>query len=70
MQRVNLKIKVKHEQSPGMIVGVSPLWRNIPLGLKNIGQNVCFFNSVIQVLFCADSFREHIRLSNTYDPRY
>ena len=31
---------------------------NIPLGLINYGENVCFFNSVIQVLYCLPLFRD------------
>ena len=43
--------------------------RTAPLGLKNYsGHNVCFFNSVIQVLFSVESFREHIRHLDTIDP--
>ncbi len=39
-------------------------------GLKNIGQNVCFFNSVIQSLYTIESFCEHVRLldADTGDP--
>ena len=29
------------------------------MGLKNLGQNVCFFNSVIQTLYSLESFREY-----------
>ncbi|MCH2406271.1 MAG: ubiquitin carboxyl-terminal hydrolase, partial [Nitrosopumilus sp.] len=31
---------------------------NIPLGLMNKGENVCFFNSVIQVLYAIPAFRD------------
>ena len=34
--------------------------RSKPLGLVNAEENVCFFNSVIQLLFSVESFREHI----------
>eukprot|EP00111_Clytia_hemisphaerica_P013015 TCONS_00038250-protein len=34
--------------------------RKFPLGLENFGQNVCFFNSVIQVLYSVKSFREFV----------
>ena len=34
---------------------------NIPLGLINQGENVCFFNSVIQVLYSLPIFRDYIR---------
>ena len=34
--------------------------RLIPLGLKNLGQNVCFFNSLIQALYSLKSFREFV----------
>ena len=34
--------------------------RSSPLGLKNLGQNVCFFNSVPQVLYSNDNFRKFI----------
>ena len=33
---------------------------NIPLGLLNLGENVCFFNSVIQVLYSITTFREYV----------
>ena len=32
--------------------------RKLPLGLKNLGQNVCFFNSVIQALYSVDDLRK------------
>ena len=32
--------------------------RNIPLGLVNYGENVCFFNSVIQVLYSLSVSRD------------
>ena len=35
---------------------------NIPLGLKNYGKNVCFFNSVIHVLYSLPVFRDYIKL--------
>ena len=34
--------------------------RNIPLGLLNIGENVCFFNSVIQALYSITAFRDYV----------
>ena len=34
---------------------------NIPLGLKNYGENVCFFNSVIQVLYSVPVFRDYVK---------
>ena len=33
---------------------------NILLGLVNYGENVCFFNSVIQVLYSLSVFRDYI----------
>ena len=33
---------------------------NISLGLVNYGENVCFFNSVVQVLYCLPLFRDYI----------
>ena len=33
---------------------------NIPLGFMNYGENLCFFNSVIQVLYSLPVFRDHI----------
>ena len=33
---------------------------NKPLGLLNLGENVCFFNSVIQVLYSITAFRDYI----------
>ena len=33
---------------------------NIPLGLINYGENVSFFNSVIQVLYCLPLFRDYM----------
>ena len=33
---------------------------NIPLGLVNYGENVCFLNSVIQVLYSLSVFRDYI----------
>ena len=33
---------------------------NIPLGLINYGENSCFFNSVIQVLYYLPLFRDYI----------
>ena len=44
------------------------LVEKVPVGFKNLGQNVCFFNSVIQVLYSVDLFREHILSVNTLDP--
>ena len=35
---------------------------NIPLGLINYGKNVCFFNSVIQVLCFLPVFRDYITI--------
>ena len=32
----------------------------IPIGLINYGENVCFFNFVIQVLYCLPLFRDNI----------
>ena len=40
---------------------------NKPIGLKNMGQNVCFFNSVIQSLFTIDSFRDFVDTLDTND---
>ena len=37
------------------------------MGLQNIGQNVCFFNSVIQTLYSIDIFRQFMRSQNTSD---
>jgi len=34
---------------------------NKPVGLKNEGVNVCFFNSIIQVLYSMPEIRSHIR---------
>ena len=34
--------------------------RNSPLPLKNVGQNISFFNSVLQGLFSLDGFREYV----------
>ena len=33
---------------------------NIPLGIVNYGENVCFFSSVIQVLYSFSVFRDYI----------
>ena len=33
---------------------------NIPLGFINYGENVCFFNCVIQVLYCLPLFRDYM----------
>ena len=33
---------------------------NIPLGLINYGENVCFFNSVLQALYCLPLFRDYM----------
>ena len=33
---------------------------NIPLGLVSYGENVCIFNSVIQVLYSVSVFRDYI----------
>ena len=33
---------------------------NIPLGLINYGENVLFFNSVIQVFYCLPLFRDYM----------
>ena len=33
---------------------------NIPLGLVNYGENVCFFSSVIRVLYSLSVFRHHM----------
>eukprot|EP00111_Clytia_hemisphaerica_P012085 TCONS_00035512-protein len=40
---------------------------NKPLGLKNLGQNVCFVNSVIQSLYTIDTFREFVKTLDTND---
>jgi len=34
--------------------------RTAPLGLKNLGQNVCFFNSLVQALYSIKSLRERV----------
>ena len=34
---------------------------NIPLGLLNTGDNVCFFNSVVQVLYAIPAFRNFVQ---------
>eukprot|EP00111_Clytia_hemisphaerica_P024389 TCONS_00071962-protein len=39
-----------------------------PLRLKNLGQNVCFFNSVLQVLYSNDNFHEFISQLETNCP--
>ena len=36
-----------------------------PLGLMNNGENVCFFNSVMQVLYWLPLFRDYINLLQT-----
>ena len=33
---------------------------NMPLGLIKYGENVCFFNSVIQVFYCLPLFRDYM----------
>ena len=33
---------------------------NIPLGLKNYGENVCFFNSPVQALYSLPVFANYI----------
>ena len=33
---------------------------NIPLSLVNYGENVCFFNSVIRVLYSLSVFRDYV----------
>uniref|UniRef100_A0A7M5XKR3 ubiquitinyl hydrolase 1 n=1 Tax=Clytia hemisphaerica TaxID=252671 RepID=A0A7M5XKR3_9CNID len=35
--------------------------RTAPLGLKNLGQNVCFFNSLVQALYSIKRLRERVR---------
>ena len=44
---------------------IIPFRENKPLGLKNRGQNVCFFNSVIQSLCTINSFREFVKALDT-----
>lgn len=50
-----------------MIVDANILRTSNPLGLKNVGQNVYFFNSVIQVWYSVDSFCAHKCLLNSHD---
>ncbi|XP_066926765.1 uncharacterized protein [Clytia hemisphaerica] len=38
------------------------------IGLKNIGQNVCFFNSIVQSLYTIDSFCESVKSLDTDNP--
>ena len=38
----------------------SLLTEKVPVGLRNSGENICFFNSVAQVLYSLLSFRGHI----------
>ena len=35
--------------------------KDIPLGLTNYGENVCFLNSIIQVLYCLPLFRDYMK---------
>ena len=51
-----------------MTVDANILGTSDPLGLKSIGQNVCFFNSVDQMLYLVNSLREHTCLFNTHKP--
>ena len=42
---------------------------NKPVGLRNEGVNVCFFNSITQVLYCIPELREYIKsamITNRY----
>ena len=42
---------------------------NLIVGLKNSGQNVCFFNSVIQLLYSVKGFRELVcQIENCSSP--
>ena len=63
------KLRKVDEQNIESVDSINTRNISAPLGLKNYpNQNVCFFNSVIQVLFSVESFREHIRQLNTIDP--
>ena len=35
--------------------------KDIPLGFANYGENVCFLNSIIQVLYCLPLFRDYMK---------
>ena len=41
---------------------------NAPLGLLNHGENVCFFNSVLQVLYSLPMFRQFVHELPTTTP--
>ena len=63
------KLRKVDEQNIESVDGINTRNISVPSGLKIYpNQNVCFFNSVIQVLFSAESFREHICQLNTIDP--
>ena len=55
--------EILHSMSSDTVVS------NKPIGLKNEGVNVCFFNSIIQVLYSLPEIRSHVR-SVTRTNRY
>ena len=52
-------INIDFNLTPMMLANIRD--HNIPLGLRNDGVNACFFNSVMQVLYCLSKLREYIQ---------
>ena len=69
------KLKVGRSKNISGEFGESSLKRPIdfgnphatPLGLRNEGENVCFFNSVIQMLHSIPTFRNEVLFSESSD---
>ena len=57
----NMKLQNQSNHGQNINFNIVSNVRDAPLGLSNIGENVCFFNSVIQILYSIPAFQEFIR---------
>lgn len=55
------------EKYPDIKSDLIALIQKLPVGLLNIGENVCFFNAAIQVLNSIPSFWNYVHDFNTSD---
>ena len=62
------KKKIEEAQNVNFVIEAIARDQTKPLGLINDGENMCFFNSVIQVLYSVQPFQEYVHQMETSDP--